>query len=164
MAETFDIVDENDNLTGRASRTEVHGNPALIHRVAHVLVFNSGGELYLQRRAMDKIVQPGKWDTSVEGHVVTGEDYLLAAERETAEELGIESESSTYEFLYKYLHSNDFESEYVGSYRLIWDGTIIIQQSEIDDGRFWTIDEIHGTDKAIFTPNFLEELERYLSL
>ncbi|MBI9105869.1 MAG: NUDIX domain-containing protein [Spirochaetales bacterium] len=163
MSEIFDIVDENDNVTGRASRSEVHGNPELIHRVAHVFVFNSSGALFLQKRATDSLVQPGKWDTSVGGHVDSGEAYLAAAVRETIEELGIRAPEGSFEFLYKYLHSNDFESEYVSSFRLVWDGRVRVQQSEIDEGRFWTIDEIRGAEKSIFTPNFLEDLERYFS-
>ena len=127
MAEIFDIVDRKDRIIGRASRDEVHGRPDLIHRVAHVLVFNGAGELFLQKRAADKIVQPGKWDTSVGGHVDLGEAYRAAAVRETAEELGIKAPAESFEFLYKYLHSNDFESEYVSTYRLLWDGKITIQ-------------------------------------
>ncbi|HAK46739.1 MAG TPA: NUDIX hydrolase [Spirochaeta sp.] len=166
MSENFDLVDKDDNKIGRALRSEVHGNPKLIHRVAHVLVFNSAGELYLQKRAMNKIVQPGKWDTSVGGHVDAGEDYPGAAVRETAEELGITAGVELFEYLYKYLHSNNFESEYVSSFRITWDGPVTIQESEIDDGRFWSIDEIRETEAktndSIFTPNFLDELDRYL--
>ena len=168
MAEIFDLVDENDNVTGRASRQEVHGNPGLIHRVAHVLVFNRKGELYLQKRAADKDVQPGKWDTSVGGHVDSGEGYTEAAVRETGEELGIEIEADKLFFLYKYLHRNEYESEYVSTYKLLWDGPVMVQESEIEEGRFWSIDEIKKTETAeaesVFTPNFLDELERYLSV
>ena len=163
MTELFDVVNENDDVIGRASRNEVHGNPGLIHRVAHVLVFNSSGKLYLQKRAKNKDVQPGKWDTSVGGHVDAGESYLDAALRETLEELGIAAVSDSYEYLYKYMHSNDYESEYVSSYRLTWDGTITFQKSEIDEGRFWSLEEIRAAESGIFTPNFLEELERYLN-
>ena len=166
MAEYFDVVNVNDKIIGKAERKEVHGNPKLIHRVAHVIVFNSKGELFLQKRSRDKTVQPGKWDTSVGGHVDSGEDYLAAAVRETSEELGIEAPPESFKYLYKYLHRNVFESEYVSTYRLVWDGKITIQQSEIEDGRFWSIDEISKTAAAdsenpVFTPNFLDELKRF---
>ncbi|MDC7227370.1 MAG: NUDIX domain-containing protein [Spirochaetales bacterium] len=161
MVEVFDLVDKNDNVIGIADRDEVHGNPDMIHRVAHVLVFNSAGELYLQKRSADKMVQPGKWDTSVGGHVDAGETYDSAAVRETAEELGISTAIASFDFLYKYLHRNDFESEWVTTYRIVWDGSLKIQESEIDDGRFWSLEEIESSDKSIFTPNFLDELGRY---
>ncbi len=168
MEERFDHVDQDDKIIGIVSRDEVHGNPELIHRVAHVLVFNSSGALFLQKRAMNKIVQPGKWDTSVGGHVDLGESYPEAAVRETREELGISAEPDSFEFLYKYLHRNSFESEYVSTYRLVWDGEISIQESEIEDGRFWNLSELfeaaEGVQKDIFTPNFLDELKRYLGI
>ena len=67
--EIFDIVDENDRVIGQAPRSECHGNPALVHRVAHVLVFNSRGELLLQKRSQAKDIQPGKWDTILGAYV-----------------------------------------------------------------------------------------------
>ncbi len=168
MTEYFDVVDTNDIIISKAARKEVHGNPELIHRVSHVIVFNHKGELFLQKRSRNKTVQPGKWDTSVGGHVDAGEDYLDAAIRETAEELGIKAGAESFGYLYKYLHRNKFESEYVSTYRLVWNGEIKIQESEIDDGRFWCIDEIRKTadtaneaENSIFTPNFLDEFDRF---
>ncbi len=162
MEETFDIVDENDAVIGRALRSEVHGNPALLHRVVHVLVFRSDGALYLQKRAADKDVQPGKWDTSVGGHVDAGEDYPTAALRELAEELGVAlDEPRELTPLYKYQHSNPFESELVQTYSLRWDAEIRPDPGEIEEGRFWTLTEIEGADPGLFTPNFLDELKRY---
>ena len=156
--EIFDVVDEQDRIIGRAKREEVHGNPSLIHRVAHVLVFNSSGELFLQKRSPSKDVQPGKWDTSVGGHVDAGESYDDAALREMREELGITG--AKVEFLYTYLHSNTYESEYVSTYRCIWDGSIETDPEEIEKGRYWTLEEIRKTPREKFTPNFLDELER----
>ena len=156
--EVFDLVDEQDRIIGRAARHEVHGNPDLIHRVAHVLVFNSKGELFLQKRSRDKDVQPGKWDTSVGGHVDAGESYDEAALREMREELGI-SEVSV-EFLYTYMHRNEYESEYVSTYRCLWDGEFSLHPDEIDEGRFWSLESILQNEADLFTPNFLDELER----
>ena len=156
--EVFDLVDKQDRIIGRAARSEVHGNPALIHRVAHVLVFNRKGELFLQKRSPDKDVQPGKWDTSVGGHVDAGESYDDAALREMQEELGISG--AGVEFLHKYLHCNEYESEYVCTYRCVWDGPFVLHPEEISEGRFWTLESIRKKDNALFTPNFLDELER----
>ncbi len=158
--EIFDLVDAHDRVIGRVSRSEVHGNPRLIHRVAHVLVFNRAGKLFLQKRSTRKDVQPGKWDTSVGGHVDSGETYEAAATREMAEELGITG--TTPRFLYKYLHSNPYESEYVATYLVSFDGSIQLDPKEIDEGRFWELGEIgESAAKGIFTPNFLDEMDRY---
>lgn len=157
--EIFDHVDENDNVIGRDRRSVFHGNPAMIHRVAHVLVFDTAGRLYLQKRSLSKDVQPGKWDTSVGGHVDSGESYEEAGYREMKEELGIEG--AALEFLHRYLHRNSFESEYVSTYRCVWNGPVVFDEEEIEDGRFWTMSEIESTDPSLFTPNFLDELSRY---
>ncbi len=158
--EIFAVVNKEDQVVGQASRKEVHGNPALIHRVVHVLVFNKQGELYLQKRSLNKDVQPGKWDTSVGGHVDLGEDYRKAALREMHEELGIKP--NEIRFLYKYLHASDFESEIVSSFHCFWNGSLTINQDEISEGRFWALDEIQERGaENIFTPNLLDELVRY---
>jgi isopentenyldiphosphate isomerase len=160
MEEVFDIVDEKDRIIGTALRSEVHGNPGLIHRVAHVLVFNSEGALFLQKRSMSKDVQPGKWDTSVGGHLDSGESYERAVLREMGEELGIEDRELT--FLHKYLHVNEVEAEYVSTYVCTFDGPIHIQEKEIDDGRFFKLEEIAcSRESGNFTPNCLHELELY---
>lgn len=87
-AEIFDVVDEHDRVTGQATRVEVHAK-GLLHRAVHVFVVNRRGELLLQRRSMLKDSHPGVWDSSVSGHLDSGESYPSAAVRELAEEMGI---------------------------------------------------------------------------
>ncbi len=157
--EYLDIVDHDDRVIGRGSREEIHGDPKKIHRVAHVLLFNSRGELFLQKRSYLKDVQPGKWDTSVGGHLDAGEDYETAARREMVEELGVRV--VTLKYLYKYRHGNDYETEYVTSYSCRWDGAVKTCPQEIEEGRFWKLEEIDAAPAGQFTPNFLEELERF---
>ena len=57
--------------------------------VVHVAIFNSKGQLLIQRRQKDKSRWADLWDVSVGGHVIAGETSDLAAERETMEELGL---------------------------------------------------------------------------
>jgi 16S rRNA (adenine1518-N6/adenine1519-N6)-dimethyltransferase len=86
--EMFDVVDEKDRVVGTFPRDHVHVNN-LRHRAVHVLLFNAGGEIYLQRRSPWKDKNPGLWDSSAAGHVDAGETYARAAEREVGEELGV---------------------------------------------------------------------------
>ena len=91
LEEYFDIYDAQGNHTGTAPRRLCHGNPALIHRTAHVVVIDpETGNILLQKRNMTKDIQPGKWDTAVGGHLALGEDFETGAKRELAEELGID--------------------------------------------------------------------------
>ena len=86
--EIFDIVNERDEVIGRATRREVHAR-GLRHRAVHVLVFNARGEVFLQKRSMLKDTARGKWDSSSSGHLDSGEDYDVCAVRELHEEIGL---------------------------------------------------------------------------
>ena len=88
--ELLPLVDENGNITGAATRGECHNGSMMMHPVVHLHVFNSKGELYLQKRPEWKDIQPGKWDTAVGGHIDLGEHVEQALFREAGEELGIE--------------------------------------------------------------------------
>ncbi|MBL7032326.1 MAG: NUDIX domain-containing protein [Nitrospira sp.] len=159
--EQLDIVDEDGEKIGTLPRSKIHGDPALLHMVVHVLVFNTMGELLLQKRSMDKDVAPGRWDTSVGGHVNAGEPVEDAVMREMEEELGISTCAP--EFLYTYIHSNDYEAELVYTYKCVYDGEIEFQQDEIDEVRPWGLDEIKGTmGKGILSDNFEHEIETYM--
>src|SRR5208282_5126554 len=158
--ELLEIVDKDGRSLGVAPRSSVHGNPSLLHKVVHVLVFNSTGELLLQKRSMSKDVEPGKWDTSVGGHVSAGEDTSLAVYREMKEELGVDTCEPG--FLYSYIHSNTFESELVYTHSCIHNGPFLFNAGEIDAVRFWRIEEIKkalGTN--ILSDSFEEEFARY---
>ena len=86
--EFFDVVNERDEVIGRAPRREVHARD-LLHRAIHVLVFNARGEVFLQKRSLTKDTAPGLWDSSTSGHVDAGEDYDTCAVRELREEIGL---------------------------------------------------------------------------
>lgn len=86
--EYFDVVDIFDRVVGLAPRHYIHANK-LFHRAVHIFVFNSNGELFLQKRSMDKDSAPGKWVSSCSGHVDSGEYYYDAAVRELGEEIGL---------------------------------------------------------------------------
>lgn len=161
--EKLEIVDVEGNVIGLAERAELHRDPVLIHRVVHVLVFNNHGELLLQKRSDTKDVAPGKWDTSVGGHVSPGEDILAAARRETDEELSIKSCEMRY--LYRYLFSNQRESELVHTYSCVYDGKMDFNREEIAEVAFWDIGTItHNLGKDIFSGHFEKEIRRYLGM
>src|SRR5512139_4070862 len=86
--EIFDCVDASDQVIGREKRSEIH-RQGLRHRAVHVLIFDKQGEIFLQKRSMQKDTFPGRWDSSASGHLDRGEDYDACAVRELREELGI---------------------------------------------------------------------------
>lgn len=158
--EIFPIVDEAGNVMGSATRGDCHNGSHLLHPVVHLHVFNSCGEVYLQKRPAWKDIQPGKWDTSVGGHIDYGETPEQALQREVGEELGIldfEPES-----VGKYVFNSQRESELVYVHKTIYDGPVCPSADELDGGRFWTVQEIRDAiGKDVLTPNFESEFQRF---
>lgn len=158
--EMFPLVDEQGNITGAATRGECHNGSKLLHPVVHLHVFNSKGELFLQKRSGWKDIQPGKWDTSVGGHVDLGESVEMALKREAREELGITDfipESLTH-----YVFESSRERELVFVHKTTYDDEIH-PGDELDGGRFWSVEEIKANiGKDVFTPNFEGEIDKVL--
>ena len=67
--------------------------------LVHVCVFNSRGEMLIQRRSDNKDRYPGCWDVSAGGFVSSGESSRVAVLREAREELGLELEDADFRFL-----------------------------------------------------------------
>ncbi len=86
--ELLEFVDENCDPLGILPRGEIHEKGAF-HKSVHIFLFNSKGEIFLQRRSLDREEFPGLWSSSASGHVGPGEPLLYGAQRELKEELGI---------------------------------------------------------------------------
>ncbi|MDE6235635.1 MAG: NUDIX domain-containing protein [Muribaculaceae bacterium] len=154
--EMFPIVDEQGNIIGAATRGECHNGSKLLHPVVHLHVFDRAGRLYLQKRPDWKDIQPGKWDTSVGGHVDLGENILQALRREAKEELGLEIGGAA-ELLRQYVFESERERELVNAFRIVTDLSPT-PSDELDGGRFWSREEIDSAlGRDIFTPNFESE-------
>lgn len=156
--EMFPIVDEEGNVVGAATRGECHSGSKLLHPVVHLHVFNSQGDLYLQKRPDWKDIQPGRWDTAVGGHVDLGENVEMALMREAQEELGVDATGA--ERLSAYVFESQRERELVYPHRLTTDQEVK-PSAETAGGRFWSAKEIKDAmGKGILTPNFEQEYER----
>lgn len=158
--EQLPVVDQDGNILGAITRGHAHDGSKVLHPVVHLHVFNSHGDIYLQRRPEWKDIQPGKWDTAVGGHVDLGENVEQALKREVGEELGITD--FTPESLGHYVFESKREKELVYVHRCVYDGEIRPSKNELDGGRFWTRQEIlDNIGKGVFTPNFESEYRKF---
>ena len=158
--EIFPLVDEEGRVIGSATRGECHSGSRLLHPVVHLYVFNSRGEVYLQKRPEWKDIQPGKWDTSVGGHIDYGETPETALVREVREELSITD--FVPEWVGQYVFEGFREREYVYIYKTVYDGPVSPSASELDGGRFWRVEDIRAAmGQGILTPNFESEFQKF---
>ena len=130
--EIFDIVNERDEVIGRASRREVHAR-GLLHRAVHVLVFNARGQVFLQKRSMLKDTAQGKWDSSASGHLDAGEDYDPCAVRELREEIGLQLDRVP-ERILRLAACAETGQEFVWVYRSASEGPFVLHPEEIERG------------------------------
>lgn len=141
-AEIFDVVDANDQVTGQATRGEVHARK-LLHRAVHVFVFNPRGDLLLQQRSMFKDAHPGVWDSSVSGHLNAGEDYPAAAVRELAEEMAIRADGPPEEIA-RFAPCEATGWEHVRLYRARHHGAVRFPAAEVQAAAWFPAAEIEA--------------------
>ena len=157
--ELLDLVDADNTVIGTVARSRVHGEPALRHRAVHVLVYDDRDRLLLQKRSSAKQIQPGKWDTSVGGHLAAGESYLAAAVREAAEELGLAIDAAALAPVHEFVWRSAVETEHVASYRIENGGPFRPHPEEVDEVRFWSPEELRGAaGSGALTPMLEHEL------
>jgi isopentenyldiphosphate isomerase len=131
----FDIVNDRDQVIGRMPRARVH-REGHKHRAVHVLVFNARGDIFLQKRSLTKDTFPGAWDSSVSGHLDTGEDYDACAVREVREEIGLVLPSPPPR-LFKLDACAATGQEFVWVYRLESEGPFTLHPDEIERGTWF---------------------------
>jgi isopentenyldiphosphate isomerase len=138
--EIFDVVNDRDEVVGQAPRSEVHRR-RLAHRAVHVLIWNSRGQVFLQKRSRLKDCFPGVWDSSASGHLDRGEEYDACAVREVHEELGVHLERAPAR-LFKVAACPDTGHEFVWVYQCEHEGPFELHPEEIERGGWFEADEV----------------------
>lgn len=156
--EWLPLVNENGEIIGRAPRSACHKGEKLLHPVVHLHVLNNQKHLYLQKRPLNKLIQPGKWDTAVGGHISVGETLETALKREAWEEIGLTGFSARLVKTYRW--DSTVESELVYVFVSHDYKGIHLHSEEVQEGRFWTPKQIESAiGQGVFTPNLEYEYQ-----
>jgi isopentenyl-diphosphate Delta-isomerase len=162
MNEYFAIVDEEDNLVGKATYEEMVKD-GVIHRSANIMVFNSGGKLFCHQRALGLKLYPGLWDVKFGGLVDYGETYEAAAKRELFEEASIKVSKIKPLFKLKTRKKENMTNREVFS--CVYDGEINLDPGEVAEGKFLTIKEaLKLGESCKMSPSGKEILSKYFGL
>lgn len=155
------VVDETGKILGKTLRSNVHNGSLILHPVVHLHVMNHRKDLFLQKRPETKLIQPGKWDTAVGGHIAFGEDIKTSLQREAYEEIGLKDFSARP--IGNYIFESEIEREMVYSFLTYDYKGINLHSEEVQEGKFWSQKQIEkNLGKGVFTPNF--ELEYHKQL
>lgn len=137
------LVDENDRPVGMAAKMKAHEN-GLLHRAFSIFIFNTKGEMLLQRRSGSKYHSGGLLSNACCSHPQPGQDTQSAAQKRLYEEMGFTTGlKKIFDFIYKADFENgltefEFDHVFAGEY----EGEIIINREEADDYCYKTVKEI----------------------
>ncbi len=152
------IVDETGRVTGQAPRSQVHNGSKLLHPVVHLHVIHRNKAVLLQKRPESKLIQPGKWDTAVGGHISSGETLNVSLQREAFEEIGLKDFSAKLQKTY--LWESEVEKELIYLFTTYNYKNFNVHSDEVDEARFWTKKQIEkNIGQGTFTPNFEMEFK-----
>lgn len=159
------FVNEDDEVIGSGPKEEAF-DKGIRHRIARIFIFNSKGELFLQKRSSKIKFFPGLWDQSVGGHVDKGEDYVEAALREMEEEVGVtgvELEEVAKFYLEEKLGDKHLY-RFNMLYEVVYDGELQLNPDEVGGGKWIDLDELETWVKSSpqeFTAGLKETLQIY---
>ena len=141
------LVDEHDKDIGAMEKLEAH-KKGLLHRAFSVLLFNSQGELLIQKRAAGKYHSAGLWTNTCCSHPQPGEPIENSISRKLKQEMGIETQSEFgYKFIYRTALENgltEYELDHV--FTGTFDGTPKVNPDEVQD---WKFISVHNLRKEI---------------
>ena len=137
------LVNKKDEEIGTEFKMKAHKEGKL-HRAFSVFIFNSTGDLLLQKRSSKKYHSGGLWTNTCCSHPNPGEITISAAHRRLNEEMGFDCElSEVFSFVYmakldKEIVENEFDHVFIGKFN----GQPKVNTNEVEDFRWVSLDII----------------------
>ena len=136
------LVDEKDNPVGAGEKLKTHQEGRL-HRAFSIFVFNSKGELLLQKRAKGKYHSGGLWTNTCCSHPEPGRNLKAEAEKRLQEEMGFTCDlKEISSFIYKAdlggLIEHEFDHVFLGKF----DGNPKPDNREAEDWKWISLTEL----------------------
>ena len=160
-------VDKDDNVVGAGPRAEANER-GMGRRIVRIFLYNSKGELLIQKRADTLRYMPGKWDHSAAGHVDEGEDYTTAAYRELKEELGVAGVELR-EIKKVPMENHEVPGIWMFNmlYTLTYDGPFVPNKGEVAELKWIKPDELRAwmeREPDLFPPGFIFTFKEFSAL
>jgi isopentenyl-diphosphate delta-isomerase len=159
------LVDKNDNQIGTEEKMKAHIEGKL-HRCFSIFIFNSKGELLLQKRAKEKYHSGGLWSNTCCSHPRPNKKIEEEAKKRLKEEMGMDSElQEVFSFTYKAKVGDLIENEIDHVFFGTFDGRPKPNPKEVEDWKWVNPDEIKKDMKenpSKYTPWFRTILDRAL--
>ena len=173
--ELLDIVNENGIPTGETVRRDDAHKYGILHRTSHVWIArisNKKPQVLLQKRSLEKDSYPGCYDISSAGHIPAGDGFLVSAQRELKEELGVVASADELVYCgqrrFEYrepFHGQEFWDNQVSNVYVLWrnmaEPDFAIQKSEVEAVLWMDFDQCVDMVKNNKAPNCIrmDELE-----
>ena len=137
------LVDEKDKEIGVMDKMQAHQEGKL-HRAFSILVFNSKGEMLIQKRAAEKYHSAGLWTNACCSHPQPLETTIESAKRRLMEEIGL---SCSLDFAFKFQYLTEFENGLIESeldhvFVGITNNIPVINPREVSDFKYVSIEEL----------------------
>jgi 16S rRNA (adenine1518-N6/adenine1519-N6)-dimethyltransferase len=166
MTEVLIFVDENDQPIGSGDRKEAWAKGYYTRNI-RVMIRDENRRILSQKRSIKKDSYPGMWTVAASGHVDAGEEWDIAAPRETFEEIGVTIDVIE---VGRFNFSDDTDGKKVRQVIRVYEGIIDsatqfkLEEDEVDDMQWFELEDLKSSMKQRpndFTPSFHEVITKY---